>query len=382
MHVEHDSITMPMKKNISRISFIVHEKQIFNVFDNLICGISGGQDSILLLLILYHLKDLYKLHLTLIYCNHFWNVKNFYIILQLLKISYLINSPINIIVPNNKINSEEDGYFWRKKKFFQTLNYCQANDLLLGHTLNDQIETALWHFLRGTSPKGLLALKSTSYFQVNQLPNSVITLTTFQEKNKKIKFLLQNTICKAAREYIFWPKQINLNSVDLNLNFRQDRFFPKRQFIRINTNYYLYDPKTINQQLPKITRPLLNFSRSAVTKIIKRNKLPIINDSTNQSKKLMRNKIRLILIPLFHYYIHRTSENQIKKYMNISEEEQKYLDQLNKKLIQYYCNNPDFINSLKLLPIGIQRVCIRKLFEKYTLKQFKMRHIETIESIF
>src|SRR6476620_4910099 len=119
-----------MKKNISRISFIVHEKQIFNVFDNLICGISGGQDSILLVLILYHLKHLYKLQLTLIYCNHFWQVKNFYIVLQLLKISYLINSPINIIVPNNKINSEEDGHFWRKEKFFQTLNYCQVNELL------------------------------------------------------------------------------------------------------------------------------------------------------------------------------------------------------------------------------------------------------------
>lgn len=376
-----------MKKNISRISFIVHEKQIFNVFDNLICGISGGQDSILLVLILYHLKHLYKLQLTLVYCNHFWQVKNFYIVLQLFKIAYLINSPINIIVPNNKINSEEDGHFWRKEKFVQTLNYCQVNDLLLGHTLNDQIETALWHFLRGTSPKGLLALQPTSYFQANQVPNSVTNLTTFGEKNKKIKFLLQNTICKTAIEYIFWPKQIILNSVDLNINLKigQDQFFLKRQSRHINTkksNYYLYDRKAINRELPKITRPLLNFSRSTVAKIIKTNELPIINDSTNQSKKLMRNKIRLILIPLFHYYIHNTSENQIKKYINISEEEQKYLDQLNRKLIGYYCNNPDLINSLKLLPIGLQRVCIRKLFEKYTLKQFKMRHIKTIESVF
>ena len=112
---------MPMQKNISRISFIVHQKQIFNVFDNLICGISGGQDSLLLVLILYHLKHLYNLELTLIYCNHFWHIKNFYIVLQLLKISYLINSPINIIVPTNKLNSEEDGHFWRKKIFFQFL---------------------------------------------------------------------------------------------------------------------------------------------------------------------------------------------------------------------------------------------------------------------
>ena len=387
MHVKHDTITMLMKKNISRISFIVHQKQIFNVFDNLICGISGGQDSLLLVLILYHLKHLYNFELTLIYCNHFWDIKNFYIVLQLLKISYLINNPINIIVPQNKINSEEAGYFWRKKEFFQILNYSQANDLVLGHTLNDQTETALWHFLRGTSPKGLLALKSRSYFQVNQVPNLVLNLSPFRENNPQQKFLLHNTICKTAKQYIFWPKTIIVNSLKLNINFKilKHNFCTKKSSISIHTrknNYYLYTQTVINQELPQIRRPLLNFSRSTVAKIIQINNLPIINDSTNQSKKLIRNKFRLILIPLFHYYIHRRSENQIKKYINISEEEQKYLDQLNRKLIQYYCNNPEFIKSFKILPIGLQRLCIRKLFENYTFKQLKMRHIEIIESVF
>jgi tRNA(Ile)-lysidine synthase TilS/MesJ len=387
MHVKHDSITMPMKKNISRISFIVHQKQIFNVFDNLICGISGGQDSFLLVLILYHLKNLYNLEFNLIYCNHFWHIKNFYIVLQLLKISYLINSPININVPTNQLNSEEDAHLWRKKIFSQTLHYCQANRLLLGHTLNDQIETALWHFLRGTSPKGLLALKSTSCFRVYHVSNSVINLTPRQEKNSRPKILLKNTICKKAKKSIFWPKQIILNPEDLNINFKigQDDFLNKSRSSLLNTKknkYYLYDSKKINQQVQQIRRPLLNLSRSAITKIIKNQKLPIINDNTNQSKKLMRNKIRLILLPLFHYYIHIISENQIKKYINISEKEQKYLDQLNKNLMSYYCNYPEFIKSLRSLPIGIQRLCIRKLLEKYTLKQLKLKHIELIESLF
>lgn len=383
MHVKHESIIVPMKKNISRISFIVHQKQIFNVFDNLICGISGGQDSLLVVLILYHLKHLYNFELTLIYCNHFWQVKNFYIVLQLLKIAYLLNSPIHINVPKNKLNSEQAGHFWRKKEFSQTLNYCQANRLLLGHTLNDQIETALWHFLRGTSPKGLLALKSTSYFQTNQVSHSIINLTVCHEKNPQQKFLLQNTISKTAKKSIFFTKQIILNSEDLSINLENEQ--NKSRFILINTkntNYYLYNSKKINQQGPQLKRPLLNLSRSTVTKIIKTNKLPIINDNTNQSKKLMRNKMRLILIPLFHYYIHNLSENNIKKYINISEEEQKYLDQLTKKLIGDYCNYPVFIKSLKFLPIGIQRLCIRKLLEKYTLKQFTLKHIEKMESLF
>lgn len=381
---------MFMKKNISRISFIVHQKQIFNLFDNLICGISGGQDSLLVVLILYHLQYLYNLEINLIYCNHFWQLQNFYILLQLLKLSYLLNSPIYIIVPTNQINSEEDGHFWRKEIFFQIVNYSQADALVLGHTLHDQIETGLWHFLRGTSPKGLLALKVTNYLSLKNTSTSLITLAAFREKIPRQKFSFENTICKTSHESSFWSKQLNIN-----LKVRQNPFRIKQQyeeclnyvsgipFIPIKkTNYYLYKAKAKNQELPKITRPLLSFSRSSITKCIKQNKLPIINDSTNQSKKLMRNKIRLILIPLFHYYIHNMSEKQIKKYMNISEEEQKYLEQLNKKLLAYYSTNPQFIKSLKSLPCGIQRLCICKLFEKYTLKQLKMKHVETIESFF
>lgn len=381
-----------MKKNISRISFIVHQKQIFNLFDNLICGISGGQDSLLLVLILYHLKYLYTLNINLIYCNHFWHIKNFYIVLQLLKLSYLLNNPINIIVPTNKMNSEEEGHFWRKKNFFQILNYCQADGLLLGHTLHDEIETALWHFLRGTSPKGLLALKITSSLSVNNASNSVIHVPAFREKIPRRKFLLENTISKTAKECSCWAKHYKQLNLTTKLKVGQNKFFIKRQYHQSlncidqylhtkKNNYYLYESQKINRKVPQIRRPLFNFSRSFISKIIKRNKLAIINDSTNQSKKLMRNKIRLILIPLFHYYIHNMAEQQIKKYMNISEKEQNYLEQLNKKLLGYYCTNPQFIKSLRSIPSGIQRICICKLFEKYTLKQLKMKHVETIESI-
>ena len=153
-----------MKNHLSRISFIVHQKKIFNVSDNLIIGISGGQDSIVLLLLIYHLKNYYKLKLNLVYCNHLWQKKNFYALFELLKISYTLNVSINHIIGKTEIRSEDEGHFWRQKNFFQVGNYFNIPFIALGHSATDQIETALWHFLRGTSPKGLTSLKIINSF--------------------------------------------------------------------------------------------------------------------------------------------------------------------------------------------------------------------------
>ena len=48
----------------------------------------------IIILILYHLKVFYKLNLNIIYCNHFWQLKNFFTEFQLFQFAYLINSPI------------------------------------------------------------------------------------------------------------------------------------------------------------------------------------------------------------------------------------------------------------------------------------------------
>ena len=83
-------------------------------------------------------------------------------------------------------------------------------------------------------------------------------------------------------------------------------------------------------------------------------------------------------MPLFHYYIQTKSEIHIKNFINITNIEQKYLNGLSLTVIESYINNPKLINSLIYIPAGVQRLCIKKILEKYTLKQIKICYIEEI----
>ena len=83
-------------------------------------------------------------------------------------------------------------------------------------------------------------------------------------------------------------------------------------------------------------------------------------------------------MPLFHYYIQTKSEIHIKNFINITNIEQKYLNGLSLTVIESYINNPKLINSLIYIPAGVQRLCIKKMLERYTLKQIKIYYIEEI----
>lgn len=148
-----------MKQIISQISFNVHQTKILNSNTHIVSAVSGGQDSIFLLIILGHLQKTLKFNLNIIYCNHMWQQNNFYYFFQVLKICYLINLPITLIVAEQTINSEKTSHNWRQKSLFRVSHFYNTNRLFTGHTASDQIETAIWHLLRGTSPTGIGSLE-------------------------------------------------------------------------------------------------------------------------------------------------------------------------------------------------------------------------------
>lgn len=387
-----------MKRNISRISFIVHQNQLFNVSDNLICGISGGQDSIILLIILYHLKKVYKLELTNIYCNHFWQVKNFYSAFEILKLSYLINTPMSIVLIKTKIKSEEEGHFWRQKAFFQIGNYFAKSSVVLGHTLTDQLETAFWHLFRGTSPKGLIGLKTINSLRINNLTNILFYIST----HSKINFQRKNKIFTLKKKYFYQKKQkikkfkitnfSSTNKKKLLLNLSKSQIKQSYNLYLQNKNqilvdllnvqiYYIYYFQSEKIYTYQVKRPLLNFSRSSINKLIQQNTLPIINDNTNQSTQLIRNKIRLLIFPMLHYYIKSKCEIQIKSFLNINEIEQIYFEELSSKLIWTYLIEPELIHLLIKMPRGIKRICLNQLLQHYTVKQIRILFIDKFDQI-
>lgn len=477
---------MNINKNLSEISFIVHQTGLFSspLFlhrkidpplkldslnhcakqdpAHLLCAVSGGQDSILVLLLLVHLKTVSQLKISMVYCNHFWQKENFYTLHNLCKLAYLLGFPINFVVPKNTINSEADGHIWRHTNF-SYVAICLNTDLLLtGHTGNDQIETAVWHFLRGTGPKGLVSLEPTSYLKATEISNSLLPPVFYKKKKKSKKKLFRWT----AKQYfgeslkidvlnISWKRPINqltakhcfaewqsglrstasqngitggrsfqINQVQMHATQDYDtqpltefsktfktpsdpfkkvllcnpstpslRGTTKRSVATHNSisnllsynikilkydSYYHYGEQSKKKGC-KIQRPLLNISRSTIKKLIIKNNFPVVQDGTNINLRFLRNKIRLILMPLFRYYIQTRCDSHINNFLTILEKEQLYLETVVQNLIHLYSRQPDGLSSVGYLPQSVQLLIVKTLLQCYGVSSPKKTHIECFE---
>jgi tRNA(Ile)-lysidine synthase len=129
--------------------------------DSIIVAVSGGADSVCLLKILYALRKHLNISLTVAHFNHGLrpreDEKETEFVAKLAKKLNLalINDISKNITKVHGSSIEEKAREMRYQFFQKAINENHAQKLALGHTLNDQAETVLMHFLRGTGITGL-----------------------------------------------------------------------------------------------------------------------------------------------------------------------------------------------------------------------------------
>jgi tRNA(Ile)-lysidine synthase TilS/MesJ len=398
-----------MKKIVSLTNFIVHQNFVSlnskklcskdkKKLKNLLCAISGGQDSILLLFSLLHLRSLYQFNLELVYCNHFWQKSNFSNSKDLFKLAFFWQIPIHIAVPEMEIYSEAIGSNWRKKNFSKIANFSNSEEILIGHTASDQIETAIWHILRGASPNGIASLKEKTVLK-NNIPIFQITNSL---KFKKLSNLNSNRhdqltrfekVKKFQKQTIFskkikWLPRKFLTSKFSNTSSRKyqdQKFQPKSNYLKeiftkkMNTHSFSF--VNLDFCLLTIIRPLLNLHRADICQVTIENNLPIFIDKTNKNVHLTRNKIRLILVPLLRYYFGIKIDLQFKNYLNTTLSEQNFFLTKVIQTTESFCNDPQNLIVFFSLPISLQNSFLKLLISQYTLKQPKQSHIKKLNQI-
>lgn len=135
--------------------------------DTVIVAVSGGPDSMCLLNSLVNLKEKLKLNkIAVAHVNHmlreeaqeeteyvkkYCENKNIEI--------YIKYANIKEISENNKISEETAGREERYKFFEEIESKINANKIAIAHNLNDNAETVLMHFIRGTGINGLTGIK-------------------------------------------------------------------------------------------------------------------------------------------------------------------------------------------------------------------------------
>ena len=191
----------------------IKKYKLIQTGDKILVGVSGGPDSLALLLKLFSLKSKLGLTLHIAHLDHglrknsssdAFFVKRWGQKLNLgVTIKKLAYQPVKVKGSLEEFFREE-----RIKFFIQTAKTLKANKIALGHNLDDQAETVLMRLLRGTGLSGLSGISA------RRVMHGVVFIRPFLETPRsQIGKFLKNRGAKPRidstnREDIFFRNKI------------------------------------------------------------------------------------------------------------------------------------------------------------------------------
>ena len=150
-----------------RFKNVIIEQNLVHKDDKILIAVSGGVDSVVLLHLFYCIRDEYNLTLKIIHVNHGIRGEEAdrdQTFVQQLSDQY--NLPVSLkrvnvpqYIESQKRSLEEGARILRYQSFNEELEESNFDYLALGHNANDQAETILDHFIRGSGVRGLSGMK-------------------------------------------------------------------------------------------------------------------------------------------------------------------------------------------------------------------------------
>ena len=144
----------------------IKKYDLINENDKIICGVSGGPDSICMLDILKDLKEELKFELIVCHVNHLIReeaISDEEYVVNYCKVNnikyYVKRIDVKKYADNNKQGTEEAGRNVRYEFFEEILQKEGANKIAIAHNKNDKIETIIMNMLRGSGISGLKGIE-------------------------------------------------------------------------------------------------------------------------------------------------------------------------------------------------------------------------------
>ena len=144
----------------------VERNQMLQPYDAVLVGLSGGPDSVALLLFLNRLRKKYQLDLAAVYINH--NIRPKAALKeeifcqklcdQLDVELYIVREDIPQLAKKFKTGLEETARDFRYGVFEEICKAFEYKKVALGHHYDDQVETVLFRIVRGTGVSGLAGI--------------------------------------------------------------------------------------------------------------------------------------------------------------------------------------------------------------------------------
>ncbi|MFH1825616.1 MAG: tRNA lysidine(34) synthetase TilS [Candidatus Firestonebacteria bacterium] len=146
---------------LKKVIETINKYSMLNNGDKVIVGVSGGPDSVALLLILNKIRKYYNLSLHIVHVNyHLRGLKSDGDERYVGNLARKLKIPITVEQINTKevIGKKSIQKFAREiryKVFEKAANEIKANKIALGHNLDDNVETIIMRFIRGSGLTGL-----------------------------------------------------------------------------------------------------------------------------------------------------------------------------------------------------------------------------------
>ncbi len=151
----------------SKVKKYIQKEKLLQAGDKILVAVSGGADSVALLDILDRLAAEYKISLHVVHLNHLFRGEeargDARFVREIAAKRGLPFSSLTFDVPaycaRHRLSSQDAARRVRYGVFLQIARRVGANKMALGHHQDDQVETLLLNFLRGTGTGGLAGMR-------------------------------------------------------------------------------------------------------------------------------------------------------------------------------------------------------------------------------
>lgn len=199
--------------------------QNFSLYDTLIVAVSGGPDSVALLDMVSGMRDGGSgTSIIVAHVNH--GIRGFEAdrdekFVRVLAKKYGLKCEVKCVQLAGKTGQEEKGRKIRRDFFERLRKKYKARWILTAHTEDDQIETIVFNFLRGSGPAGLAGMQMVNGYYVKPLLGLSKAEILAYLKARKIKYCKDRTNEETHYRRNFLRKRILPLFKKINPNFRQ-----------------------------------------------------------------------------------------------------------------------------------------------------------------
>ena len=319
-------------------------------------GLSGGPDSVALLLLMLLLQSRFNLTLGIAHINHCLrgdeSDRDEMFAEKLAQTHHLPFHLARIDVParakREKRSFEEAARLVRYEFYTDLCKTYGYTRVALGHNSNDNAEQVLMNLLRGSGTKGLGGIPPV---------RPLFDKTSSDESNNG---------------------PISASDTTRHGNDEQAAAIARFQV----------DPSPQNERDPLIIRPLIETSRLEILEWLEEKQQNFVQDSSNTDNRYLRNRIRNELIPHLEAEYNPSLTSSLNRLSHILIDEEAWMEDESQRLFHSHATHRDNAvhlprKLLKSLHPALARRLVREAIQrvKGDLKRVRWDHIEAIRDL-